>query len=185
MKALSIQAGSLKGRKIPLPRSIHGHLHFTPSKLKEAVFSILESLVLKGTLQKKDSVFVDLFGGSGQMGLESYSRGFENVIIVEIEKLRFQGLLEFSNRLGLPVVLHNKDSFRFIKNFHTDKNFTIFFVDPPYSFWENQFSKLEELLSICKIKSSVLIVQTPPNVHLEGLEPREIAKNLLWTGIYI
>lgn len=185
MESLYIQAGILKGRKIPIPSSVHGHLHFTPSKFKEAVFSILESLYLNGTIQKEKSVFIDLFAGSGQIGFEAYSRGFGNVIMVELEKSRFRSLLEVSNKLKLPINLHNKDSFRFAKSFQPKENISIFFLDPPYTFWETQKDKLLELIAHCKVQNSILLVQTPNGVELENMESREFGKNLLWTGLFL
>lgn len=185
METLVIQSGALKGRKIPLPNPVHGHLHFTPAKFKKTVFSILESLYLSGKLSKKDSIFIDLFGGSGQMGFESLSRGFENVIIIELERKRFQSILEFSNILKLNLQLHNKDSFRFAKNLNFTDKVPIFYIDPPYTFWETQSSKLKELLNFCMSKNSVVFTQTPFNVQLENMECREIGNNLLWSYVNI
>ncbi len=183
MEALSIQSGLLKGRKISIPNPVHGHSHFTPAKFKKAVFSILESLCLNGKLSKKDSVFIDLFAGSGQMGFESWSRGFEHVVIVELEKKRFQSILEFSNTLKLQIQLHNKDSFRLVKNFILNHKVPIFYIDPPYTFWEVQTHKLTQLLDFCKSQRSVVFVQTPLSIHLEKMDFREIGKNLLWTYV--
>lgn len=183
-QTLNIQAGELKGRKIPVPNSLH-KLHFTSAKFKEAVFSILEAMCLKGMIQKEKSIFIDLFAGSGQMGFESYSRGYPNVILVELEKPRFQSIVEFSNKLHLPLTLHNKDSFRLIKNFQKNENTLIFFIDPPYSFWETQTTKLLDMISYCKSLNSILLVQTPRTIKLESLEPRRFGKNLLWVGVFL
>ena len=74
---LSIQSGIYKGRKVLVPSAIKGNSNFTSALLKKSVFSILDSLDLQGDISLSESLFIDLFAGSGQMGLEAVSRGFE------------------------------------------------------------------------------------------------------------
>ena len=97
---LSIQSGIYKGRKVLVPSAIKGNSNFTSALLKKSVFSILDSLDLQGDISLSESLFIDLFAGSGQMGLEAVSRGFKNTVFFELDKNRFRSLKEF------PRLLH-------------------------------------------------------------------------------
>lgn len=63
---MRIIAGAYKGRKLTPPSDLT--VRPTPDRVKEALFSILGS-------QVEDAVVLDLFAGSGNLGLEALSRG--------------------------------------------------------------------------------------------------------------
>lgn len=63
---MRIIAGAYKGRKLSPPSDLT--VRPTPDRVKEALFSILGSQVI-------DAVVLDLFAGSGNLGLEALSRG--------------------------------------------------------------------------------------------------------------
>ena len=72
-----ITGGKYKGRKILAPDE--KITRPTLSKVRQGVFNTLFSMI--GEFEEKS--FLDLFGGSGIMGLEALSRGFENVVVYE------------------------------------------------------------------------------------------------------
>lgn len=137
---ISIGQGQFKGRSIPLPPAVSGHRHFTPSLLKEAAFQLLENTITPGA-------FWDLCSGSGQMGLEALSRGYDPVHLVELDRSRFQWL---KNRVcpDFSVTLHNKDFLRLAPILAGQQQNTVCFIDLPYSFWKKDRTceKLESFM---------------------------------------
>lgn len=90
---IRVIAGDLKGRGIPF-LSKFPDADITPQKVKGALFSILgENL--------NGKVFLDLFSGSGQIGIEALSRGAEKVIFNEKDRARFSFIKEYLSFLSL------------------------------------------------------------------------------------
>ncbi|WCL49134.1 RsmD family RNA methyltransferase [Leptospira sp. GIMC2001] len=189
---LRVQAGKWKGRAIPIPAPIKGHSHFTPAIVKKSVFSILEGLQLDGSILFSESVFVDLFAGSGQMGVEALSRGFAKSVLVELTNERFGELVQLAKTLGENCVLHRKDSLRvdpkiFLKY---DPKSVVVYIDPPYTFWTPDASKIKNYVESLLEKSSIpmyVLVQGPDKPIVEDWESREfgssklyILKNEMW-----
>ena len=71
---IRIVAGSLRGRKLTC--TVNAHLRPTPQRVREALFSILGNAV-------PGRPFVDVFAGTGVVGLEALSRGARSVTFVE------------------------------------------------------------------------------------------------------
>ena len=118
---LKIQSGMLKGMKVPIPISTKGNSNFTSSILKKSIFSILNSLELNSGFSKDNSLFVDLFSGSSQMGVEAFSQGFHKVIFFEIDSIRFRGINSFLKTTKLNYSCFHKDAFRFHSSFEKEE----------------------------------------------------------------
>ena len=69
---MRIIAGELKGRRLKTPED--NRVRPTADKVKEAVFSMISPWIY-------DSTAVDLFAGTGNLGLEAISRGASHVIL--------------------------------------------------------------------------------------------------------
>ncbi|MCB1169969.1 MAG: RsmD family RNA methyltransferase, partial [Leptospiraceae bacterium] len=138
-QSIAISGGEFRGRKIPLPPAVSGHRHFTPSLLKEAVFQLLNNRGIPGP-------FWDLCTGSGQMGLEALSRGFQPVHMVELDRSRFSWLRKVCREY--EVTLHNKDFLRTPSMILEGRSSnTVCFLDLPYSFWNREICpKLDAFL---------------------------------------
>ncbi|PZP39607.1 MAG: 16S rRNA (guanine(966)-N(2))-methyltransferase RsmD [Pseudomonas fluorescens] len=74
-----IIAGSLKGRKVVLPKS--DGVRPSKNRVKQAVFNLLGARV-----EWEGAVVLDLFCGSGAWGLEALSRGAKSVICVDVDE---------------------------------------------------------------------------------------------------
>jgi len=72
---MNITAGIYKGRKVKTPKGISRP---TLSKIRESVFNTLFSM-----MHFEGKCFLDVFAGSGIMGLEALSRGFESALAIE------------------------------------------------------------------------------------------------------
>ena len=118
-----ITAGKFKGRKIIAPdESI---TRPTLSKVRMSVFNTLQSII-----DFEGSSFLDMYAGSGIMGLEALSRGFSEVIAIEknpkIANIIKTNYKKFDNQPQLFV----GDSLKICQNFN--RNFDVIYIDPPY-----------------------------------------------------
>lgn len=152
---MQITGGIYKGRKVIAPdESI---TRPTLSKVRMGVFNTLFSLI--GDFEGKS--FLDLFGGSGIMGLEALSRGFERVKVFEKNPKVAQILKKNYETLGLKPDLKIGDSLKLLKQNLDD--FDVIYIDPPY-----QSGIYEEIISM--IDRDALIIAE----HSEDIAPTNV-----------
>lgn len=120
---MNITGGIYKGQKVNAPDE--KITRPTLSKTRESVFNVLFSMI-----DFENKTFLDMFAGSGIMGLEALSRGFEDVYCIE-KNLKVSKILK-SNYANLKLVpkLTTGDSLKVIKNL--GKTFDVIYIDPPY-----------------------------------------------------
>jgi 16S rRNA (guanine(966)-N(2))-methyltransferase RsmD len=119
-----ITGGKYKGRKILAPdKEI---TRPTLSKVRMGVFNTLFSII--GDFDELS--FLDVFGGSGIMGLEALSRGFNDVLVFEKNPKAAQIIKKNYTSLGLKPNLIIGDSLKLLKKI--DKNYDVIYIDPPY-----------------------------------------------------
>ncbi len=149
-----ITAGIYKGRKITAPDE--RITRPTLSKVRMGVFNTLYSIL--GEFEGKS--FLDVFGGSGAMGLEALSRGFESVKVFEKNPQAARILKKNYETLGLKADLVIGDSLKLLEK---AGSFDVVYVDPPYAsgIYENVFSK---------IKSGIIIAEHSEPISTEGFE---------------
>src|SRR5208283_1104905 len=95
---MRISGGTAKGRKVGIKKAFLRRedgdaLRPTPAKVRAAVFNILSGRI-------EDSVFLDLYAGTGAVGIEALSRGAGRVVFVEEDRLRVNIIKEFVARFG-------------------------------------------------------------------------------------
>ncbi|TGK04883.1 DNA methyltransferase [Leptospira semungkisensis] len=187
-KGLRIQTGELKGRVIPSPVTPEGKSNFTPAIIKKSLFDILESLQLQGRLNIQDSAFIDLFAGSGQMGIESLSRGFARAVFLELAWDRFESLKGVLEKLGKPHLVMRKDALRFHSGLNIPETSKVYFMDPPYSFWEKKTPKLKTVVDEIiqnEPGTAVIIIQSPEPLQWEDFTSRSFGRNTLNVRILV
>src|SRR5437867_6771541 len=111
---LRIVAGSLRGRKLTVV--VHPGLRPTPQMVREALFSILGNAV-------PDRPFLDVFAGTGVIGLEAISRGAKYTTFVERD-FRLLGELEKHLRdfgVADQATLARSDVYRWIERWQAPK----------------------------------------------------------------
>ena len=110
----------------------------TVGRAREALFNALGDLT--------NARVLDLFAGSGALGLEAASRGASRVVLVELERSRLP-LIEANiakvRKTGIPgeVVLKNADATR-SESYLGGASFDLVFSDPPYTASLAAFKKL-------------------------------------------
>jgi len=123
---MRVVAGALKGRTI---KAVKGkNTRPTTDKVKENVFNMLGPYFKGGKA-------LDLYGGSGNLGIESLSRGIDQVIFVDKEQIAVQTIKQNIKELRLEaqVEVYRNEAFRALKALHKREiQFDLIFLDPPY-----------------------------------------------------
>ncbi len=124
---MRILSGRLKGRVIELK----GPIKFRPALaiVRKALFDIIRFDI------SPNQYFLDLFGGSGCVAVEAYSRGIDNVWINELDRGNFGSILDNLKRFKIDTnfKLFNRD-FRAVLDLIKSENriFNYIFAAPPY-----------------------------------------------------
>ncbi|MCX7885017.1 MAG: 16S rRNA (guanine(966)-N(2))-methyltransferase RsmD [Caloramator sp.] len=123
---MRIITGIAKGRRIKAPEG--KNTRPTLDRVKESIFNIINNRI-------QGACILDLFAGSGNLGLESISRGSISCIFCEKDKTTFGYLKENVVSLGFSskCELYNHDAFFVLKKCsQRNLKFDIIFLDPPY-----------------------------------------------------
>ena len=121
---MNITGGKYNGRKIQAPDE--KITRPTLSKVRMSVVNVVYSLL--GDFEGK--TFLDMFGGSGVMGLEAVSRGFKSVIVFEKNKQAADVIRKNYKALNEPLNLTLGDSTKLIKKI--TQAVDVIYIDPPY-----------------------------------------------------
>ena len=147
---MRVITGSARGRRL---ETLEGEdVRPTTDRIKEAVFSIIQ-------FQTEGRVFLDLFAGSGQMGIEALSRGAKQALFVDNSKKSAETVRRNlkTTRLGENAKVFRTDyrSFLSVNAVAVD----IAFLDPPY-----RTGALQEALSLVPAHmndTGVIIAENP------------------------
>lgn len=120
---MQITGGYLKSRKLLSPKG--ENVRPTLSKTRESVFNVLSNMI-----DFEGSVFLDVFAGSGIMGIEAISRGFDNAFFIERDRKTYALLKENFKNLKITPNTCFGDSLKVLKKL--DEKFDTIYVDPPY-----------------------------------------------------
>lgn len=153
-----ITGGKYKGRKVLVPDE--KITRPTLSKVRQGVFNTLFSLI--GDFEGK--CFFDLFGGSGVMGLEALSRGFEEVVVFEKNPKVANILKKNYSTLGLNPNLKIGDSLKLLEKL--DRNFDVIYIDPPY--YSGVYEEVFKLLGKYAQPTSIIIAEHSEPLSIEG-----------------
>lgn len=150
-----ITGGKYKGRKIAAPDE--KITRPTLSKVRMGVFNTLFSLI--GEFENKS--FLDVFGGSGIIGIEALSRGFKEVLVYEKNPKAALIIKKNYENLGLKAKLKIGDSLKLLTK--EENFFDVIYVDPPY-----KSGIYEEVFSLIKTDSVIIAEHSEP-INTEGL----------------
>lgn len=120
---MRIIAGSAGGRPLKAPPE---GLRPTMDRVRAAVFSSLGDLV-------PDATVLDLFAGSGAMGIEALSRGAAKAFFVDNNDHCARCIRENLRMAGVEGSIQTVDAYRFLDLYAEPSSFDLIFADPPYS----------------------------------------------------
>lgn len=137
---MRITAGNLKGRRINFKKAQkaakkENALRPTSSKVRESIFNIIGALI-------SDSQFVDLYAGTGAVGIEALSRGASTVFFVESDRKRtgqIEKMLKDCGYLSRADIIRGEASAFIAKAVKEGLKFDIVFLDPPYHTGELEY----------------------------------------------
>jgi 16S rRNA (guanine966-N2)-methyltransferase len=126
---MRIISGKYKGRRLAPVKG--ADIRYTSDRIKESLFSILSRTV-------SDSRFLDIFAGSGNVGIEALSRGAESLTFVDINPICIRAISSNLEHCGIDpnppqVRLVKMGALLAIDYLRRHKmSFDIIFLDPPY-----------------------------------------------------
>ena len=159
--ALSLTGGQFNGSVLRTPSGAN-LTRPTSGKVRQAIFNILRGHV-------EDASFLDLFAGSGAVGLEALSRGSRRVVLVENHPAAYK-VLESNCRLLLSrgaeasaVEWLRQDARQYCKSrqgspLDSGEKFAVVFADPPFG---QDFSGLPELVLPLVEQDGLALIQFP------------------------
>ena len=118
---MRVIAGSAKGRKLQAPRGLDTRP--MTSRAREALFSSIAAVVPGARV-------LDLFAGSGSLGIEALSRGAASVTFVEQAKPALEALRSNLSAVGFEGQVVAGDAVAAVSRF--SEPFDLVFVDPPF-----------------------------------------------------
>jgi 16S rRNA (guanine966-N2)-methyltransferase len=141
---MNIIGGIAKGHKIYAPDNIRP----TRGKVREALFSMIDV---------NGKAFLELFAGSGAVGIEALSRGAARVLFVERSRKAVNYIKRNLDKTRLKGKIINKSVSATLDNL--EDKFDFVFMDPPYK-TELVMKTLKKIDAVLK-KDSIIIVERP------------------------
>ena len=131
---MRVTGGEFGGRTLKVPKS--DAVRPTQDRVREALFSMIQ-------FEVPGADFLDLFAGSGAVGIEALSRGAKSATFVERDRRHMAVLRENLAALGCgddrrqAASTHLADVYRWIAGY-SGPGFAIAFADPPYALGEER-----------------------------------------------
>ena len=150
MPDLRIAAGEFKGRKL-----IAGAGRPTTGRVREAVFSTLGQDLGSGDVAR----VLDLYCGSGAMGLESVSRGARSAVLVDLEPEPARANIDSLEIADRAEVVG--DSVQRYLDSLVAHEFDLIFCDPPYTLAATEMHAIEAKLPAVLAPTGRLVVEGP------------------------
>ncbi len=162
---MRVITGIARGRKLVTPEGID--VRPTTEKVKEGIFSSIQFNI-------EGAKVLDLFAGSGQMGIEALSRGADHAVFVDnsVKSLRCVNENLCNTGLSRQAEVISRDSYDYIRL--TAQKFDIIILDPPYRYGHipNLLPLAEKKLNnggfiICEYEKEAESPQAPENMVLK------------------
>ena len=171
---MRIIGGEFRGRRLKAPKG--RNTRPTPDRVREALFSILGPAI-------EGARVLELFGGTGSLGLESLSRGAGLAVFCEVNRAALTCLRENIATLSVEnrTRVHHVSALDFPRRTRPSKPFDFVFCDPPHRLLADAGSRreIEELLGaillapdgrvILEHRAGALLDFSPPGLSRQGL----------------
>ena len=134
---MRVIAGSAGGVRLLVPRR---GVRPTMDRVKAAIFSSLGEAIIGARV-------LDLFAGSGALGIEALSRGAASAVFIENDRQSAEAIEKNLVKTNLQGRVRDQDVFDFLRQRSNAEKFQIIFADPPYERLQNGESYTEKLLN--------------------------------------
>ncbi len=154
---MRIVAGSRKGHRIEAPKGVVTRP--TGDRVREAAFALVGPV--------EGASVLDVFAGSGAMGLEALSRGANRCVFVERDRGACRVIERNLEKLRLTgAVVLCQDAGRALREERArDRRYDLILVDAPYEDWERHQPTLDELLPSLLDTDGLAVVETSARVE--------------------
>jgi 16S rRNA (guanine966-N2)-methyltransferase len=150
-----VVAGAFKGRQLRAPRGTRTRP--TADRVREALFSMLGDL--------HGARVLDLFAGSGALGIEALSRGAARALFVDRDPQAVATIRRNLETVGVEAEVRRQDALRFVA---TGKGpFDLVLIDPPYDSASRLAEPLAEQLPRVLAEHAVVVTESNKRNPLE------------------
>lgn len=165
---IRIVGGSLRGRRLTC--TVTPTLRPTPQRTREALFSILGNAI-------PERPFIDVFAGTGVVGLEALSRGASSTLFVERDFRLSDELDRHRKAFGVEGVtrIARADVYLWAQRWVPPAEPVNVFLSPPFRDLENRLDEMLKLVAELQARvalHSVIVLQSEKTAALDGLPGR-------------
>jgi 16S rRNA (guanine966-N2)-methyltransferase len=168
-----VVAGEFKGRRLYAPRGVRTRP--TADRVREALFSMLGEV--------SGARVLDLYAGSGALGIEALSRGAESAVFVERDQQALAALRRNLETVGARAEVKRQDVLRFLAR--PEGTFDLVFCDPPYDVAPAVASALEEALPALAEEDARIVTESDKRNPLLLSQPLVVERSYGDTRIAI
>jgi 16S rRNA (guanine966-N2)-methyltransferase len=172
---MRVVAGRFGGRSLVAPR---GHAtRPTSDRVREALFSILGDAVVGARV-------LDLFAGSGALGLEALSRGASRAVLVDSSAAAVAAVRRNLAGVGVEADVRRQDALAYLRGASRDaRQYDLVFLDPPYRRASALGRELSAALAPVLAPEARVVAETdrraPLELDLELLDERRYGDTLI------
>jgi 16S rRNA (guanine966-N2)-methyltransferase len=148
-RMLRLTGGSYGGRRLYVPET---GVRPATNRVREAVFSTLLAFFDEGIKGRK---VLDLFAGSGSLGIEALSRGAGTVTFVDAKRESIRAIDENLRSLGLSAEVVQSDVRTYLKR-KKNMDYDLIFMDPPYRY--RDCSSIVSLIKVSTLRRNETIL---------------------------
>jgi 16S rRNA (guanine966-N2)-methyltransferase len=155
---MRVIAGAWKGRPLKAPPG--RDTRPTSDRVREALFSILGDVSGLRVL--------DLYAGSGALGIEALSRGADEAVFVESARKAADAVRANLRAVGDPAAaVHAESALAYLKRVQGEVTYDLVFADPPYSSAPRLGEQLSELLPGVLHEGSLTVTESDKRTPLD------------------
>lgn len=150
---MRVISGKARGTKLSSIESLSTRP--TLDRVKESLFNIIQNNL-------KGAVVLDLFAGSGQLGIEALSRGADKAYLCDINRDAVKMIKQNLEKTKLKdkAVVINEDYKKALRTLNTNEKFDIIFIDPPYK-EDIAVDSIIDIIHESKLKENgIMIIET-------------------------